>query len=158
MNESLSTVHYYSGLLSKRIVTCYIHESPGLKLKREREICFLVGKRVTAAYVVKAPVRKTGDLWFESRLWHNFFSQNYHLLQWVYCKIWPAVARAGEAHLTVTAFPTSHICLHSCGSLTCVLGQFTREKSKNSDFSHYKTRTRDPSKDSSYAWTVFHNK
>ena len=25
--------------------------------------------------MVKAPVRKTGDLWFESRLWHKFFSQ-----------------------------------------------------------------------------------
>ena len=41
----------------------------------EREICFLVCKRVTVTWVVKAPVRKTGDLWFESRLWHKFFSQ-----------------------------------------------------------------------------------
>ena len=28
------------------------------------------------------------------------------------------------SHFPVT--PTSHICLHSCSSLTCVLGQFTR--------------------------------
>ena len=59
-------------MLSKRIVSWYIHESLGLKLKNEREICFLVGKRVT---VVKAAVRKSGDLWFESRLWHKFFFQ-----------------------------------------------------------------------------------
>ena len=25
--------------------------------------------------MVKAPVRKTGDLWFESQLWHKFFSK-----------------------------------------------------------------------------------
>ena len=29
--------------------------------------------------MVKAPVRKIGDLWFESRLWHKFFSQKLSL-------------------------------------------------------------------------------
>ena len=41
----------------------------------EREISFLIGKRVTVAYVVKAPVRKTGDLWFEYRLTQIFPSK-----------------------------------------------------------------------------------
>ena len=45
-----------------------------------REICFLVGMRVTVTKLVKAPVRGTWDLWFESLLWHTFFSQNYPLL------------------------------------------------------------------------------
>ena len=32
------------------------------------------------------------------------------LIQWVYCMIWPAVARAGEAHVTFTTFPVSFPC------------------------------------------------
>ena len=43
--------------------------------------------------------RVTGD----RRVWHL-------LLQWVYCTTWPAVARAGEAHVTFTAFPLSFPC------------------------------------------------
>ena len=31
-------------------------------------------------------------------------------LQWVYCTTWPAVAHAGEAHVTFTAFPLSFPC------------------------------------------------
>ena len=63
-------------------------------------------------------------------LWRLFITKLF--IQWVYCTTWPAVARAGEAHVPSLHFPshfpvtpTSQICLHSCGSLTCVLGQFT---------------------------------
>ena len=31
-------------------------------------------------------------------------------IQWVYCMTWPAVAHAGEALLTFTAFPLSFPC------------------------------------------------
>ena len=39
----------------------------------ERAVCSLVGIRVSVGELVKPPVRKTGDLWFESWLRHNFF-------------------------------------------------------------------------------------
>ena len=35
---------------------------------------------------------------------------NFSGIQWVYCTTWPAVARAGEDHVTFTAFPLSFPC------------------------------------------------
>ena len=37
-------------------------------------------------------------------------SLKYFFLQWVYCRTWPVVARAGEAHVAFTAFPLSFPC------------------------------------------------
>ena len=36
--------------------------------------------------------------------------RHYSILQCVYCTTWPAVARAGEAHVTFTAFPLTFPC------------------------------------------------
>ena len=40
----------------------------------------------------------------------RFLERKIWNIQWVYCTTWPTVARAGETHLTFTAFPLSFPC------------------------------------------------
>ena len=41
---------------------------------------------------------------------HHTQPQEHIYIQRVYCTTWPAVARAGETHVTFTAFPLSFPC------------------------------------------------
>ena len=46
----------------RKIVTCCIHETSWIENLNEREICSLVGMRVSVGELVKPSVRRTGDL------------------------------------------------------------------------------------------------
>ena len=68
--------------------------------------------------MVSSSVREAHHLKLLSHFWRlfNWRIRNWwkyvktFYLQWVYCATWPAVARAGEAHVTFTAFPFSFPC------------------------------------------------